>query len=277
LVSSSLPGTACRCLPATVGPVTSEYRSMRAQLAAPVEDLVARIRNPLMQIEFLSLLYDAKLLEPVLVGAETATRMVRPYRWFLDRVGTQGLKLTSAGYLPPADVEAASAELGLADEWYGKFNREAQTLPVLELRESAMRLGLLRRYRGMLVATPRGRELRGDPAGLWWHLARQLPYPKLPRPETHASILLLAAVAMGPKAAPDPLEYVARMMWEAGWQGSDDTPLTKWDARDAALDTHIALIRLGALSRNWHKLQDPERPTRDGALFARAALRTWPA
>jgi hypothetical protein len=28
-----------------------------------------------------------------------------------------------------------------------------QTLPVLELREPAMRLGLLRRYRGMLLAT----------------------------------------------------------------------------------------------------------------------------
>src|ERR1700751_4550626 len=107
-----------------VAPVTSEYRSMRAQLPAPVEDLVAAIRNPFMQIEFLSQLHDAKLLEPVLVDAETATRMVRPYTWFLDRAGTEGIKLTSAGYLPPADVEAASAELGLAGEWIGKLNRE---------------------------------------------------------------------------------------------------------------------------------------------------------
>ena len=58
-----------RLCPATVAPVTGEYRSMRAELPAPVEDLVAKIRNPLMQIEFLSLLYDAKLLEPVLVDA----------------------------------------------------------------------------------------------------------------------------------------------------------------------------------------------------------------
>lgn len=46
---------------------------MRAQLPAQVEDLVAAIRNPFMHIEFLSLLHDAKLLEPVLVDAETAT------------------------------------------------------------------------------------------------------------------------------------------------------------------------------------------------------------
>ncbi len=92
---------------------------MRAQLPAQVEDLVAKIRNPLMQIEFLSLLYDAKLLDQVLVDAETAARMVRPCSWFLDRAGTEGIKLTSAGCLPPADVEAASAELGLLRKFRG--------------------------------------------------------------------------------------------------------------------------------------------------------------
>jgi hypothetical protein len=143
------------------------------------------------------LLANANILEPVLVDAGTAARMVRPYWWFLDRVGPEGIKLTSAGYLPPADVEAASAELGLAGEWIGKHNREVQTRPVLELRESAMRLGLLRRYRGMLLATPRGRKLRDDPLGLWWYLAGQLPPAKIARPVTHAGLLLLAATAIG--------------------------------------------------------------------------------
>lgn len=75
----------------------------------------------------------------------------------------RSIKLTCAGYLPPPDVEAAVAELGLAAEWHGKFNRESQTLPVLDLRESAMRLGLLRKYKGTLLATSHGRKLRGDP------------------------------------------------------------------------------------------------------------------
>ena len=249
---------------------------MRAQLPEPVEDLVAKIRNPLMQIEFLHLLATAKLLEPVLVEAETAARMVGPYTWFLDRAGTEGIKLTSAGYLPPADVAAAAAELGLAGEWIGKLNREVQTTPVLVFRESMMRLGLLRKYRGALLATPAGRTLRDNPASLWWHLAEHLPPPNLSRPETHASILLLAAVVIGGEAAPDPLEYAARMMGEAGYQRSDGTPLTSRDVRAAAYDTHIALIRLGALVKVRHSL-DPEQPTRDGATFARAALRTWPA
>ena len=46
------------------------------------------------------------------MDAETAARMVRPYSWFLDRVGPEGIKLTSAGYLPPVHVAAAVAELG---------------------------------------------------------------------------------------------------------------------------------------------------------------------
>ena len=43
--------------------------------------------------------------------------MVRPYSWLLDRVGTEGIKLTGAGYLPPVHVEAAMAALDLGEEW----------------------------------------------------------------------------------------------------------------------------------------------------------------
>jgi hypothetical protein len=249
---------------------------MRAELPAPVEELVAALRNPITQIEFLNLLDEAEFLEPALVDAETAARMVRPYAWFLDRVGTEGIKLTSAGYLPPADVAAASAELGLAEEWFGKHNREAQTRPVLDLRESAMRLGLLRKYSGRLLATPRGRKLRSDPGGLWWYLAGQVPPPKSARHETHSGLLLLAAVAAGPQTVPDPFGYVTQMLYEAGWASSDGTPVDRWQVRDAAADTHIALVRLGALTPDRPGAA-PDQPTPDGALFARAALRTWPA
>ena len=99
----------------------------------------------------------AHLDEPVLVDAETAVRMVRPYSWLLDHVGAEGIKLTGAGYLPPAHVEAATAALDLGGEWIGKGNREVQTLPVLHLRESATKMGLLRKQHGMLLATSRGR------------------------------------------------------------------------------------------------------------------------
>jgi hypothetical protein len=66
------------------------------------------------------------------------------------------------------------------------------------------------------------------------------------------------------------------MLDEAGWRDRDGTPPTKWEARDAAADTHIVLIRLGALVHARQGL-GPGQPTSEGAVFARAALRTWPA
>ncbi len=93
------------------------------------------------------LIGDAALDQPVQVDTDTAARMIHPYPWLLDRVGTEGITLTSAGWLPPVHVEAAVTELGLATEWIGKGNRESQTLPVLGLRESAQQAGLLRKHR----------------------------------------------------------------------------------------------------------------------------------
>lgn len=75
------------------------------------------------------------------VNTDTAARMIHPYTSLLDRVGTEGITLTSAGYLPPVHVEAAVTELGLVTEWIGKGNRESQPLPVLDLRESAQQAG----------------------------------------------------------------------------------------------------------------------------------------
>jgi hypothetical protein len=53
------------------------------------------------------------LQEPVLIDLDAATTAVRPYAWLIDRVGDDGIKLTTAGYLPPVHVEAAFTELDL--------------------------------------------------------------------------------------------------------------------------------------------------------------------
>lgn len=148
-------------------------------LAEPGDKLHA-IRTPTGRRELRRLLASAQLDQPALVDAATAARMAGPYAWLLDRVGDDGIKLTSAGYLPPPHVEAAVAELGLEEEWIGKGNRENQTLPVLHLRESATAMGLLRKRNGMLLLTSRARALRTDPPVLWRHLAQRMP----PRPGT---------------------------------------------------------------------------------------------
>ena len=142
---------------------------------SPVADLVKRALQP-----------TASLTED-----ETAAA-VRRYRHLIDTVG-KGLKLTAAGYLPPRIVEAMYRDLGMDTGWWGKGNREDLTLPVLWLRESATKLGLLRKNRGYLLPTKIGTRLAHDAAGLFSHVASKLP---LGRPhERDAGVLALLLVA----------------------------------------------------------------------------------
>jgi hypothetical protein len=238
----------------------------------PLDELIHAVRSTAGKRELLQLISKARLDQPVLVDAETAARMVHPYTWLLNRVGDDGINLTGAGYLPPVHVEAAMTELSLGDEWIGKGNRENQTLPVLHLRESAANMGLLRKRRGMLLLTRRARELRADPLALWWHLAERMP-PKSPDPcERQAGLILLAALAA--EAPGDPDVITARLLSAIGWLNGDGTELTELTAGHASWDTRTVLRRLSALADDG-RLRPAAKPTADGVIFARAALRSW--
>lgn len=241
------------------------------ELSGPLDELVQAVRESAPRRELRRLAGAALAVKPD-IDAPTAARMVRPYAWLMDRVGTDGIRLTGAGYLPPADVAAASAELDLAKEWIGKGNREIQTLPVLRLRETATKMGLLRKHRGMLLLTAVGRKLRADPVALWWHLAERMPVKSADRCETQAGLIWLLAVAA---QADDPDEIVARMLGAIGWTLDDGAMLDATDAARAAWDARNVLKRLGGMA------EDPRgygrgTPTADGVAFARAAVSTWP-
>jgi hypothetical protein len=237
----------------------------------PLEELAAAVRTTPLRRQ-LRRFIGAALQEPAEPDAAAAARMVRPYAWLVDRVGP-GITLTGAGYLPPAHVAAAVTELGLAAEWPGAGNRESQTLPVLDLRESATRMGLLRKNRGQLLVTSRGRALAADPLALWWHLAERVPLRSSDAGERQAGLLLLVAVAT--RSTDDLNDTVARFMRDIGWASSDGTPLSSGLAGQAASDTKAVLRRLGGVRAERASFW-AERPTADGALFARAALQTWP-
>ena len=240
-------------------------------LPGPLDDLVHAIRIPAAKRELSRLLAGARLDQPVLVDAATATQMVRPYAWLLDRVGGDGIKLTSAGYLPPLHVEAAVAELSLGEEWIGKGNRENQTLPVLHLGESATAMGLLRKRNGMLLLSSRARALRTDPPALWWHLAQRMPPASRDQCETQAGLILLTVIAARAKGDPD--VTIARLLSAIGWVNGNGTDLDRHAAAQACWDTKTSLRRLGALIGDWRS----EAPSADGVTFARAALQNWPA
>jgi hypothetical protein len=234
--------------------------------------LVAAVGASHLRRLLLGLVAQASLGERVDIDAETAAGMVRRYRWLLERVGEDGIKLTSAGYLPPAVVRAAMTELELRDEAPGAGNREHQSEPVLFLRRSAQAVGLLRKNRGTLLLTSRGRALRDDPVALWWRLAEQTPPKTRDVAEMHAGLFYLLTVAAG---VDDERAYiVADLLGAVGWRDADGSPVTPFMASDAAYETTGMLRQVGGFAMLGGGMSD--RVTEEGALFARAALRTWP-
>ncbi|MGH3588437.1 MAG: plasmid pRiA4b ORF-3 family protein, partial [Pseudonocardia sp.] len=246
----------------------------RIDLPEPLEALVHAVRTRNGTQRLRRLIRDAAVDQPVRVDTDTAARMVHPYTWLLDRVGTEGITLTGAGYLPPGHVEAAVTELGLATEWIGKGNRESQTLPVLDLRESAQKAGMLRKYRGKLLLTAQGHALRGDPVALWWLLAEKTPPRSTDACQTQAGLIVLIATAA--QITGNLNATIADLLGAIGWMSGDDTPLTGSMASHAAWNTTTVLRRLGAFTDD-RDMNRSERPTPDGVTFARAALTRWPA
>jgi hypothetical protein len=239
-------------------------------LPGALDDLLHAIGTSAGKRELRRLIGRAQLEQPVSVEAATAARMVRPYAWLLDRVGDDGIRLTSAGYLPPPHVEAAMAELGLGEEWIGKGNRESQTLPVLHLRESATAMGLLRKRHGMLLLTSRARAVRADPVALWWHLAQRMPAGSRDQCETQAGLILLIVVAA--QAERDADVIIARLLGAIGWVNADGLGLDTFEAGQACWDTRTTLRRLGAFTGDWRS----EEAAPEGVTFTRAALQTRP-
>lgn len=245
----------------------------QSDLPGPLGELVRAVRASDGKKRLRRLIGDASLDQPVQIDTETAARMVRPYTWLLNHVGTEGITLTGAGYLPPVHVEAAVTELGLAKEWIGKGNRENQTLPVLDLRESAQKAGLLRKYRGKLLLTTQGRALRGDLLALWWLLAQKTPPRSTDACETQAGLLVLVATAA--QSTGDRNAIVADLLGAIGWMNGDGTPLTGSMAGHAAWHTQALLRRMGAVTDEGD-FGRRQRSTPEGVTFARAALTSWP-
>jgi hypothetical protein len=200
----------------------------------------------------------------------TQARMVDPLRVVLDVVG-DGVKLTAAGYLPPAVVRTIFDQLDLAEEWVGKGNREDLTTPVLELREAAQRLGLLRKNKGRLVPTARGRTLGDDPVGLWWHLAGRLPIGgrDVNDASWQAGVLLLALMASGSTRQADMV--IAQLLTGLGWEHEGGQPVDRRTVLGLLAENARLLRRVGALDDDWQACW-PGEITVEGLALARAAL-----
>jgi hypothetical protein len=227
-------------------------------------ELVARIESADVRAA-LDELIEAGRSAPVEIDAETQADMVRPYSWLLDRIGDTGLKLTGSGYLPPTEVEAIYAALGIGREWIHKGAREVQNPPVLDFRESAVKFGLVGKERGSLVLTDAGQRVRTDPAALWWHLAERLPLDSDEEFTRDSGFFLLILLAAGRTA--DLAQHIAEFLTASG------SPVSAAQANAANWETRSFLLRISALKSQGRRSMT-ETVTPEGIAFARAAART---
>ncbi len=199
-----------------------------------------------------------------LVQVDLAESATRPWRVLLRHVGA-GVTLTKAGYLPPAVVEAVFTELGVADQWIGKGNREDLTPPVLRLRELAQDLGLLRKAKGRLLPTAIARRVGDDPVALLRHVAARLPRGKRPDEQQAGWAVLLATAAREERDALG--RHLVEILTGLGWTtrtGHLDVHAAEWSAEPTRAVLDIAGGEL-VFSRR-------DVPTAEAVAMARLAL-----
>ncbi|MGU3499466.1 plasmid pRiA4b ORF-3 family protein [Mycobacterium sp. C31M] len=192
---------------------------------------------------------------------------VAAFQWFLDRGADGGIPLTSASYMKPEDVVAASAMVPAMGDWIGKNNREVNCEPLLRFREMLQSLGLLRKHKGALLTTKVGLKARNDPAVLWQHLASRLVPTEQGSFERHATILLLTQ-AGGAADGRMNLEMAAAAMDAFGWRLTDYDRVPTWLFH--RLPAHDLLINVADRPRSF---RDEDMVSPAAAALARAALR----
>ncbi|MGP5261341.1 hypothetical protein ACTXMW_15870, partial [Brachybacterium paraconglomeratum] len=136
---------------------------------------------------------------------------LRALTWFLERADAEGgIPLTGAGYLRPADVEAASAVLPQMADWIGMNNREVHAVPLQMFRTSLQRAGILRKHKGALLLTRRARAYYR--AGNVRELFLDSLVPSRYETEELAQVVLLTYVATTKPGLPLPMVEIARVL-----------------------------------------------------------------
>ncbi len=226
-------------------------------LPEPLVELITSMRNWGAVSDWLDALGPR---QPQDLDDDDVQRAARPWLAVLEAVGP-GVKLTSAGYLPPATVEQIAQASGVSEWWMGKTNREDLTPPVAQLREAAQALGLLRKAKGTLTPTRLARVAASDPRALVGAVLSRLPLGK--GFEAEAGWFALLGLAGGASGrALD--EGVGQILTHRGWRTKGSARVSADQADLAAEPTMLALEAMTGGYRN----RDPRGVQR----LARAAL-----
>jgi hypothetical protein len=219
-------------------------RLLGRHLDARLIQILMQLRNTPLGERLAHRLAEA---EPTDVDRRAA---LAPMLWFLDRIGTDGLPLTAAGWMKPVDVIAAAEVVPGGPDWIGAKNREIDTVPVRSFRQTLAELGLVRRYKGRLRLTRAGAAAYNDPDRLWAHLVSAMPTGKPRGPQELAELLALTHAATSSRDVPR--AAIADALTDFGWVLSDGSPVEEWQVFDLV---RVVADTLGAVdppaSKGW--------------------------
>ncbi|MDH6289426.1 hypothetical protein M2275_004345 [Rhodococcus opacus] len=190
-------------------------------------------------------------------------------RWLLQRIGSDGITLTQAGYLPPAVVAEMRQALPGFDDWPATSNRETDQRPVHLLREYAKTLGLVRKYKGKLVRTNLGTAMADNATQMWRHLLDRLPLGT-EQIEREAGYLVLLTLAAG-TSSDERRDAIAEGLAALGWQTSDGTIVGREEVFWTARPTISFLELIGAMVEGYVQRDQPMDPEW-GRLLAQMVL-----
>lgn len=174
---------------------------------------------------------DARVLalldKPTIPREPELTESLVAFQWLLDRAAMEGIQLTAAGYMKPADVRALAAVLPTSDRWSLTAAREIDAHPVQNFREAVQSVGLLRKYKGALLLTKAGAAARHSTLALWEAMsARLLPKPGHEDFERVATRVLLLYAATCPRSEP-PFQLAADALTYLGWRTHGTSPVER--------------------------------------------------
>lgn len=177
---------------------TESNSTAAAELPARLVELFGRVKDAGVHRHLVDLARSADLGREPEIDPLVVAEMVGPYQWMLDRVGPNGLPMTPSNWMKPGDVFDCITETGMEHDWYGQLTRENMTPPVLLLRESMQRVGLVQKLCRQLAWTAAGERLRGDPVGLWNYLAAKTSLGQKATQDAGRIVLLLVANGLEP-------------------------------------------------------------------------------
>lgn len=191
-------------------------------------DLIDLTMNPYSRVQLFERLLSVPDTEaPRDPGIDPEAELL-PILWLLHEVG-DGIKLTQAGFLPPAVARAFGLMLlPTSDHLMVRGGSESKMRLPHAYRTYLLKLGLFRKSRGMLLPTRAGVAARGDAAALWEHIVNRLADSITAREnqprnfDRDATALVLLHAAQHEDFS---LKKIATELSEAGWGYDDHSPI----------------------------------------------------